>query len=89
MRGATQGPGGIFHEGNIYKDILLTAAFDSEKEKYDDLFRESETNLDTEDKYPIYGDESKVGYEAMSTDRLYVKLEKGSPPYSMVITIQG
>ena len=68
--------GAFFVKGRIYEDILLTAAYDSDKKKRDDLFRENDTALDTEDKYPIYGDESKTGYEAVSADGLYVKLEK-------------
>jgi uncharacterized repeat protein (TIGR01451 family) len=71
------GRGAFFLKGNIYRDILLTAAYDSDKKRTDELFRESDTRVDTEEKYPIYGDESKVGYEALSRENLYVKLEKG------------
>ncbi|PKN36891.1 MAG: hypothetical protein CVU62_12385 [Deltaproteobacteria bacterium HGW-Deltaproteobacteria-2] len=71
------GRGAFFLKGNIYKDVLLTAAYDSDKKRTDELFRESDTRVDTEEKYPIYGDESKVGYEALSRENLYVKLEKG------------
>ncbi|MCX5852546.1 MAG: hypothetical protein NT072_10925 [Deltaproteobacteria bacterium] len=70
------GRGALFAKGTLYEDIVLTAAYDSEKKKEDELFRESDTNLTSEEKYPIYGDESVVGYEAMSQDRLYLKLEK-------------
>jgi len=72
-----KGRGAFFLKGNLYKDFLLTAAFDSNKKQSDELFRESDTRLDGEDKYPVYGDESKTGYEALSRDNLYVKLEKG------------
>lgn len=68
--------GAFFLKGMIYDDLLLTAAYDTEKSKRDDLFRENDTNLATEDKYPIYGDESKTGYEAVSAGKLYLKLEK-------------
>ncbi len=70
------GRGAFFLKGRIFGDFLLTAAFDSEKKRRDDLFRENDTTLDTEEKYPIYGDESKTGYEALSADKLYLKLEK-------------
>ena len=70
------GRGAFFLKGKFFKNYLITAAYDSNKKKRDDLFRENDTALDTEDKYPIYGDESKTGYEAMSTDKLYVKIEK-------------
>ncbi len=72
----TGGRGAFFLKGEVYRDVLLTAAYDSDKEKRDDLFRENDTTLDSEDKYPIYGDESKTSYEALSTDKLYLKLEK-------------
>lgn len=71
------GRGAFFLKGNIYKDFLLTAAYDSGKEKTNELFRESDTHLDTEDKYPVYGDESETEYEAVSRENLYVKVEKG------------
>jgi uncharacterized repeat protein (TIGR01451 family) len=71
------GRGAFFMKGNIYKDFVITAAYDSKKKSSDELFRESDTRLDSEDKYPLYGDESKTGYEALSRENLYVKLEKG------------
>ncbi len=70
------GRGAFFLKGKVFNDMLLTASYDSAKEKEDELFRAKETNLESEDKYPIYGDESKQGYEAQSQDKLYVKLEK-------------
>lgn len=70
------GRGAFFMKGKFFKDFLITAAYDSGKKKRDDLFRENDTALDTEDKYPIYGDESKTGYEALSADQLYIKIEK-------------
>ncbi|MCX5849995.1 MAG: hypothetical protein NTW65_11185 [Deltaproteobacteria bacterium] len=70
------GRGAFFMKGKFFKDVLITAAYDSDKKKRDDLFRENDTTFDTEDKYPIYGDESKTGYEALSADKLYLKVEK-------------
>jgi uncharacterized repeat protein (TIGR01451 family) len=70
------GRGAFFLKGRFFKNFLITAAYDSDKKKRNDLFRENDTALDTEDKYPIYGDESKTGYEALSTDKLYLKIEK-------------
>lgn len=72
----TGGRGAFFLKGKVYDDLLLIAAYDTEKTKGDELFRANETNLDSEDKYPIYGDESKTGYEAVSAGKLYLKLEK-------------
>ena len=71
------GRGAFFMKGRLFKDVVLTAAYDSNKKRADELFRESDTRLDAEDKYPIYGDESKTGYEALSRENLYLKLEKG------------
>jgi uncharacterized repeat protein (TIGR01451 family) len=68
--------GAFFLKGKMYEDFLLTAAFDSDKEKRNDLFRQNDTALDGEDKYPLYGDESKTGYEALSTGKAYLKIEK-------------
>jgi uncharacterized repeat protein (TIGR01451 family) len=70
------GRGALFMKGRIYKDVLLTAAYDSDKKRQDELFRANAMTLDAEDKYPIYGDASTTGYEAVSSDRLYVKAEK-------------
>ncbi|MBW1990067.1 MAG: hypothetical protein JRI97_11045, partial [Deltaproteobacteria bacterium] len=39
-------------------------------------FDEDRTNLDEENKYPIYGDESRVDYQALSREELYLKVEK-------------
>ena len=74
--GYAGGRGAAFVKGKITKDILLTAAFDSEKEEADELFRTEEQDLESEDKYPIYGDESELGYEAVSKEKLYVRLDK-------------
>ena len=70
------GRGAGFVKGRVYKDILLTAAYDSEKEEAEDLFRTRDSDLESEDKYPIYGDESNLGYEALSKEKLYMRLEK-------------
>ncbi|HNS33522.1 MAG TPA: hypothetical protein PKN36_11220, partial [bacterium] len=60
----------------IGKGFLLTAAVDTAKETEDGLFDEHERNTETEDKYPIYGDESKISYEAQSREKLYVRVDK-------------
>jgi uncharacterized repeat protein (TIGR01451 family) len=70
------GRGALFMKGRIYKDVLLTAAYDSDKKRQEELFRANAMTLDAEDKYPVYGDESTTGYEAVSSDRLYLKVEK-------------
>ena len=72
---------GIFHEerlaffarGKILGKYLLTAAYDSQKEKRDGVFQ----YLDPEKYYPVYGDASEIGYEAQSRGKIYLKLEAG------------
>ncbi len=75
-KGYAGGRGAAFVKGKITDDILLTAAFDSEKEEADELFRTEDQDLEAEDKYPVYGDESELGYEAVSKEKLYVRLDK-------------
>ncbi len=73
---------GIYHEGRlaffakgkILGKYLLTAAYDSKKEKNEDeLFQKVEPDR----YYPVYGDSSEIGYEAESQGQLYVKIESG------------
>jgi len=68
--------GAVFVKGKVLDDVLLTAAYDSEKDREEELFRTRDTDLESETQYPIYGDESRIGYEAQSSEKLYVKLEK-------------
>jgi len=68
--------GAAFVKGDIGWGVLLTAAFDSGKEETDELFRTPDTDLASEGKYPIYGDESRQKYEALSREKLYIRLDK-------------
>lgn len=70
------GRGALFVKGHVGKGYLVTATYDSKREKRDELFRQSETRVDAEEKYPLYGDESSVGYESMSRGKLFARLEK-------------
>jgi hypothetical protein len=51
---------------------LLTAGFDSEKETRERLFRD----IQPDEFYPVYGDSATKGYDAQSTGRLYVRIDK-------------
>jgi uncharacterized repeat protein (TIGR01451 family) len=73
----TLGRGAFFLKDTIGSKTLITAAYDSAKKTRDDLFRTRESNQDRESKYPIHGDDSSVGYEAISQRKAYVKLERG------------
>ncbi|MFC1838222.1 hypothetical protein ACFL1N_01480 [Thermodesulfobacteriota bacterium] len=72
----TKSQGSVFVKGEIFRDILLTASYDSEKEKQEDFFRAADKDLESEARYPVSGDESKLGYEAYSRKKLYMRLEK-------------
>jgi uncharacterized repeat protein (TIGR01451 family) len=61
----------FFLKGKIKGDMLLTAGFDSEKDD-DRLLRD----IQPDEFYPVYGESSIKGYDAQSTGRLYVRVEK-------------
>lgn len=67
------GRAAIFMKGRIKGDVLMTLAYDSEKNRNDGLFRD----IDPEAYYPIYSDGSAKGFEAQSRSKLYIRLEKG------------
>jgi hypothetical protein len=62
----------FFVKGVVRGDVLLTAAYDSDKESRSRLLRD----VKPEEFYPVYGDSSLRGFDARSADRLYVRLDK-------------
>ncbi len=62
----------FFLKGKVKGDALLTMSYDSDKPGRDVLFRD----LDPERWYPVYGDASITGFDARSTSRLYLRLDK-------------
>ena len=62
----------VYLKGKIKGDILLTLSYNSNKNDDTSLFRDINPNA----YYPIYGDASIKGFDAQSTGKLYVKLEK-------------
>ena len=64
----------LFLKGKVKGDYLLTLAYDSEKTEKDRLFRD----IQPDEFYPVYGDDSVKGYDAQSTGMLYVRVDKGS-----------
>ena len=62
----------FFLKGKIKGDMLLTAAYDSDKDTGDRLFRD----INPEDYYPVYGDASVKGFDARSSSKLYVRVDK-------------
>jgi hypothetical protein len=63
----------FFLKGKVSGNMLLTAAFDSDKETNARLLRDVDPNRF----YPVYGDSSINGFDARSRDRLYVRLDSG------------
>ncbi len=69
---AASGRAAMFLKGKVRGDYLLTLAYDSEN-KGERLFRDIEPG----EYYPVYGDSSAKGFDAQSTSKLYVRLDKG------------
>ena len=64
--------GAFFFKGAVKGEYLLTAAFDSDKTRKDRLFRD----IRPDEFYPVYGDSSVKGFDAQSTQKLYVRIDK-------------
>lgn len=69
-----RGRGAVFLKGKVKGDVLLTLAYDSDKDEDETLLRD----IDPDEYYPIYGDASVKGYDAQSRSALYVRLEKNN-----------
>jgi len=64
--------GNFFLKGKISGNALLTAAYDSDKVVLNNQFKD----IRSETFYPVYGDSSVKGFDANSTQRLYVRIDK-------------
>lgn len=62
----------LFLKGKVKGEYLLTLAYDSDKPTQDKLFRD----IEPDQYYPIYGDDSVKGHDAQSSGRLYLRLDK-------------
>ena len=62
----------FFLKGTIRGDLLLTAAYDSDKDTRTRLLRD----IRPDELYPVYGDASIRSFDARSTERLYVRLDR-------------
>ncbi len=67
------GRAALFLKGKVKGDYLLTLAYDSDKNLKDRLFRD----IQPDEFYPVYGDSSVRGFDAQSTQRLYVRVDQG------------
>ncbi|HXF77849.1 MAG TPA: SdrD B-like domain-containing protein, partial [Usitatibacter sp.] len=63
----------FYLKGKIKGDYLLTAAYDSDKDTRERLFRD----IQPDEFYPVYGDSAVRGFDAQSTSKLYVRVDKG------------
>jgi hypothetical protein len=63
----------FFVKGKLQNEWLLTAAFDSDKDTKNRLFKDPRSD----EMYPVYGDSALRGNEAKSADRVYLRLDKG------------
>ncbi len=72
-RGTAAGRAALFLKGTIKGDMLLTAAYDSDKETRARLLRD----IEPEQFYPVYGDASLRSFDARSGSRLYLRLDSG------------
>ncbi|MEF7613164.1 SdrD B-like domain-containing protein [Aquincola sp. MAHUQ-54] len=64
----------LFLKGKVRGDALLTLAYDADKDTGERLFRDIQPDAF----YPVYGDASVKGFDAQSTGKLYVKVERGA-----------
>lgn len=62
----------LFLKGKIRGDYLLTMGYDSDKDTNERLFRD----IQPDQFYPVYGDSSVKGFDAQSTSRLYVRIDR-------------
>ncbi len=62
----------FFLKGVIRGDYLLTMSYDSDKAGQSPLFRD----ITPEEYYPVYGDSSIKGFDAQTTQKLYVRVDK-------------
>ncbi|MBC7490628.1 MAG: hypothetical protein H7240_12335 [Glaciimonas sp.] len=62
----------FFLKGKVKGEYLLPTAFESEKDVKDRLFRD----IQPDRYYPVYGDSVQRGFDAQSTSRFYVRVDK-------------
>jgi uncharacterized repeat protein (TIGR01451 family) len=64
----------LYLKGKIAGDYLLTLAYDSDKDLKERLFRD----IQPDQFYPVYGDASVKGFDAQSSQRFYIRVDKGN-----------
>jgi hypothetical protein len=69
---AVAGRTAFFLKGQVKGEYLLTASFDSDKDARARLFRD----IEPDKYYPAYGDDSVRGFDAQSSSKLYLRIDK-------------
>ena len=64
----------LYFKGAVKGEYLLTLAYDSAKDTRARVFRD----IQPDETYPVYGDASQRGFDANSTEKLYVRVDKGN-----------
>lgn len=72
-KGSFAGRSTFFMKGTDKNGYLITAMFDSEKDLRTREFRD----VNPDRYYPVMGDAAQRGYEAKSSDRMYLRVDKG------------
>ena len=70
---STEARASMFLKGKVKGDYLLTLAYDSDKDLRERVFRD----ISPDEFYPIYGDSSARSFDAQTSGRFYVRVDKG------------
>ncbi|MFN0186265.1 MAG: hypothetical protein ACKVQR_20820 [Aquabacterium sp.] len=71
-RGNAAARAALYLKGTVRGDLLLTAAYDSDKEVRARLLRD----IRPEEFYPVYGDSALRSFDARSAQRLYLRVDR-------------
>ncbi len=72
-KSSTEARAAFFLKGKVLGSYLLTASYDSDKDLQQRVFRD----INPDQFYPVYGDSSVRGFDAQTSGRLYVRVDKG------------
>lgn len=64
----------LYFKGAVKGEYLLTLAYDNAKDVKARVFRD----ISPDEYYPVYGDSSQRGFDANSTEKLFVRVDRGN-----------
>ncbi len=70
---STEARASMFLKGQVKGDYLLTLSYDSDKDLRERVFRD----ISPDEFYPIYGDSSSRAFDAQTSGRFFVRVDKG------------